>query len=258
MTEHGGHHRAGQVARQRGVHRRTDHVGQPQDGQCDVGSPPAHRPGVALNVHAVPGEAVAGRASATAVLGVDHRIVRMGSIDLGGGLQHDATHRGCLLAGSEQLHGTHDVEFLERGPPARARHVGGGGRVHHSVNVAVSDHLGNQGVPDVGANELGPAHPSLEILAGRDRVDGDDFFDQRVLHQTGGEVAAQESARPRHQYHSGVIRDVGAGFHQTSLSADAGHGAVRRDATYRVFCAGPGSDGATCDASSWTCACAAS
>ena len=93
--------------------------------------------------------------------------------------------------------------------------------MHHSIDVTVPDHLGNQGVTDIGANEFGPAHPPLEILAGRDRVDGDDFFNQRVLHQTGGEVAAEEPAGARYQHHPGVIRDVGAGFHQTSLSADA-------------------------------------
>ena len=259
MAEHGGHHRAGKVTGQRGVHRRSDHVRQSHDGQRHIGPASAQTAGIALDVDAVSSESVSGRPSAGAVLGEDHGVVRVRPVDLGGGLEHDAAYRRRLLAGREQLHGTHDVEFLEGGAPTRTRHVGGGGGVYHGVDVTVADHLGDEGVADVGANEIGPAHPSLQVLAGSDRVDGDDLLNQRVLRQSGGEVTAEEAAGTGHQDHPGVISGAGpVGFHHRSLSADTDPGEVRRGATCRVFCAGPGFDATTCGASSWTCACAAS
>ena len=92
--------------------------------------------------------------------------------------------------------------------------------MHHGVDVAVADHLGDNRISDVGADELGPAHPSLQILARCDRINGDDVIDRRILHQPRGEITAEESAGAGDQNHPGVI-------HGNSLSADTADGAVR-------------------------------
>ena len=71
--------------------------------------------------------------------------------------------------------------------------------MHDGVDFAVSDHFGDERVPDVGTDELGSAHPPEQILARRDRVDRDDVVDQGVLREPGGQISAQESACPRDQ-----------------------------------------------------------
>ena len=71
--------------------------------------------------------------------------------------------------------------------------------MHHGIHVAVADDLGDERVTDVGADELRTAHPSQQILAGRDRIDRDDVVDQRVLREPGGQISAEEPACPRDQ-----------------------------------------------------------
>jgi hypothetical protein len=80
--------------------------------------------------------------------------------------------------------------------------------VHHGVDVAVADDLGDERVPDVGADELRAAHPAQQILARRDRVDRDDVVDQRVLCEPGGQIPAEESARTRNQDNLRIVNGV--------------------------------------------------
>ena len=76
-AQDGGHHRPGEIPRQRGIHRGADHVGQPKDRHGDIGPTPAQPAGVPLDIHTVAGEALAGRTPATAALGMDNRVVRV-------------------------------------------------------------------------------------------------------------------------------------------------------------------------------------
>ena len=140
------------------------------------------------------------------LLGEQHRVARARAVHLGRRLEHDAAHRRRLLAGREQLDRAHHVEFLERRASAGARRVGRRRGVHHGVDVAVADDLGDERVTDVGADELRAAHPAQQILARRDRVDGDDVVDQRVLRQPGGQIPAEEPARPGDQHDLGVVQ----------------------------------------------------
>src|ERR1700748_604599 len=109
--------------------------------------------------------------------------------------------------------------------------------MHHRVDVAVANHLGYEGITDVGANELGPSHPAQHVLAGRDRIYRDDPLDQRVLRQSGSQVAAKKPARTSNQHHFGVVHGVvrvvaGSGaaparrIHPNSLTAEMGRSAM--------------------------------
>ena len=209
-AEHGRNDRSGQIPRQRGVHRRADHVGQPQNRHCDIGPPAAQSARVALDVEAVLGEPVAEGPTAGAVLGEHDRIVGARPVHLGRRLQHDAAHRRRLLTGREKLHRAHHVDFLQRSAATGARRVGRRRGVHHRVDVAVADHLGDERVSDVGADELGAAHPAQHVLAGCDGVDGDDPVDHRVLRQPGGQIPAEEPARTGNQHNLGIVQRIGA------------------------------------------------
>ena len=223
------------------------------------------------------------RPAGAAVLGEHHRVARAGAVDLRCRLQHDPPHRRRLLAGREQLHRAHHVDFLQRRPSAGPRCIRRGGGVHHGVDVAVANHLGDERVSDVGTNELGAAHPAHQVLARRDRVHRDDPLDQRVLRQPRGQVPAEETARPGDQHHLRVCRwlrcrccrgrihpdrlpvgEVDAFGRDTAQETQLSHEASATaagmgcEATCRVFCAAPGCGEAACGASSSTCACAAS
>lgn len=142
-------------------------------------------------------------AAARAGLGEHDRIVRVRAVDLGCRLHDHPAHRRRLLTGGEQLDRAHHVEFLESGTPTGARHVGRRGSVHDGVDLAVADDLGDERVTDVGAHELGAAHPAQQILARRDRVDGDHVVDQGILGQPGRQIPAQEPARAGDQHNLG-------------------------------------------------------
>src|ERR1700749_1888740 len=75
-AEHRRDQRPSQVARQRGLHRRTNHVGQSQDCHRYVGPTPAQPAGVTLDVEAVFRKAFPERTPAAAALGEQHRIMR--------------------------------------------------------------------------------------------------------------------------------------------------------------------------------------
>jgi hypothetical protein len=66
--------------------------------------------------------------------------------------------------------------------------------VHDGVDAGVGDDLGDEGVADVGAHELGAAHPAQQVARGRDGVDAQDPVDVRVGGQPRGEVPAEEPA----------------------------------------------------------------
>jgi hypothetical protein len=55
--------------------------------------------------------------------------------------------------------------------------------VHHGVDLAAVDHLGDQRVADVGPDELRPAHPPPQIGGRRHGVHSDDPLDGRVFGQ---------------------------------------------------------------------------
>ena len=160
---------------------------------------------VALDVEAVLGKAFPEGTTAAAVLGEHHRVMRVGPVDLRGRLQHDATDRRRLLAGGEQLHRAEHVDFLQRRPATGSRRERRRRRVHDGVDVAISDHLGDKGIADVGAHELGAAHPAQHVLAGRDGVDGDNPIDHRVLRQPGGQIPAEKSARTGDQHNLRIV-----------------------------------------------------
>ena len=82
--------------------------------------------------------------------------------------------------------------------------------MHHGVDIAVANHLGDEGIPDIGPNELGAAHPALQILARGHRIDRDDLLDHRVLRQPRGQIRTQETAGTGDQHNPGVVRHIGA------------------------------------------------
>jgi hypothetical protein len=85
--------------------------------------------------------------------------------------------------------------------------------VHDRVDPRARDDLRDQGVADVGADELHPAHPAPQIRDGRHGVDAQHPFDRRVGGQARREVAAKEAA------HSGDEHDRGR--HGTCLKVRA-------------------------------------
>ncbi len=80
--------------------------------------------------------------------------------------------------------------------------------MHDGVDLPVADDLGDERVTDVGAHELGAAHPAQQVLARRDRVDRDDVIDQRVLRQPGGQIPAEKPARTGDQDNLRVMNGV--------------------------------------------------
>ena len=46
--------------------------------------------------------------------------------------------------------------------------------MHHGVDIAVSNHLGNKRIPNICTDELGAAHAAQHVLARRNRIHGDD------------------------------------------------------------------------------------
>ena len=78
--------------------------------------------------------------------------------------------------------------------------------MHDGVDVAVADYLGDERIADVGADELGAAHPPQQVLARCDGVDGDDVVDRRVLREPGGQVSAKEPACAGDQHDLGVAQ----------------------------------------------------
>jgi len=66
--------------------------------------------------------------------------------------------------------------------------------VHDRVDVRVRDDLGDEGVADVRAHELGAAHPAQHVPRRRDGVDAEHPFDAGVRGQPGGKVPPEEPA----------------------------------------------------------------
>ncbi|BBY49658.1 hypothetical protein MARA_31260 [Mycolicibacterium arabiense] len=78
----------------------------------------------------------------------------------------------------------------------------------HGVDVTVANHLRDERVSDVGPDELRPAHPPLQILARRHRVDRYDVIDLGILRETRDEVATEEPACAGDQNHLRVERRI--------------------------------------------------
>jgi len=68
--------------------------------------------------------------------------------------------------------------------------------MHHGVHRGLRDDLGDERVADVGADELGPAHPPQQIPRRWDGVDPEHPLDIGVGGEPGGEMAAEEPADP--------------------------------------------------------------
>ncbi len=102
--------------------------------------------------------------------------------------------------------------------------------MHHRVDVAIANHLGDERITNVSADELGPTHPAQHVFARRDRVDRDNPFDQWILREPSCQVPAEKSACTSDQHHLGVMHGVAAdtarsgtfptrGIHLSSLAA---------------------------------------
>ena len=43
--------------------------------------------------------------------------------------------------------------------------------MHHGVDIAIANHLGDERITNISADELGPTHPAQHVFARRNRVD---------------------------------------------------------------------------------------
>ena len=186
-AEDRGDHREPEVAGHRRGDPWTDHVGDPQRGHRDVGTPAAEAAGVGLDLGDVLGEAARGEALGVHALGEHGRVAVGGAVDRGAGLQHQLAYVGSLLARREQLHRPDDVELLHRGAATGRSRGRGDAGVHDGVDALAHDHLRDHGVADVSAHEVGAS----EVATRRHRVDADDALDHRRLRQLRREATPE-------------------------------------------------------------------
>jgi hypothetical protein len=80
--------------------------------------------------------------------------------------------------------------------------------MHHRIDIAIANHLGDERIANVSAHELSATHPAQHVFARCDRVDRDYAFDQWILREPSCQVATEKSARASDQHHLGVMQSV--------------------------------------------------
>ncbi len=185
-------------ADERRVDPRADEVGEPEHGDVDVRPAAAEPADVRLDLDRVLGEPGARRRLRLRPLGEQGRVAGRGAVHRRRRLHDEPAQAGRLLARGEQLHRADDVELFHGRPAARARGGGRDAHVDDRVDLRRRDHLGDDRVADVGADELRAA----EVGARRDDVDADHSVDAGLVVEQPDEVAAQVSGDPRHEHHT--------------------------------------------------------
>ena len=94
-------------------------------------------------------------------------------LHLGRRLQHHPAHRRSVLAGREELHRPITLSSLSVARPPDCRSERRCRRMHHGVDVAATNHLGDERVSDIGPDKLLPGPSGASGPVGRHRVDGD-------------------------------------------------------------------------------------
>ena len=112
------------------------------------------------------------------------------AVHLGRRLDDEPLNAGSLLAGCEQLHGADDVDFLHRRPPADAAGRCDDAEVDDCVDALGRDHLGDDGIADVGSDEVHVA----EVVPRRDDIDTHHEVDVGIGCDPTGKAPADLSA----------------------------------------------------------------
>ena len=236
-AEHRRDHRQAEVAGHRRGDLRPDDVGDPQHGDCDVGTPAGEPARVGLHLGDVLREAAAGQPLGAHPLGEHGRVAVGGAVDRRARLHHELAYVGRLLARGQELHRPDDVELLHRGAAAGCSRGRGraDARVHDGVHPLAHDHLRDHRVADVRAHEVGVG----QVTPRRHHVDADDALDPRRSRQL------RREATPEIAGYAGDENDLT-------------HGGRWFGPTCRGGGAGRASSSAACGASSSPCACGAS
>ena len=185
-----------QVAADRRLDARSQHVGEPEDRHEDVPVVVGEVANVALDLRERAFESGPGRPGARRVLGEPRRVLGPGAVDEGGRLHDDLAHRRAGCAGrGEKVHRPDDVDLVK----VAAGHLGrvdDEKRVHDGVHLCRPHDPLEQRVALVGTDILG----ALQLDRGLPGPHAEDHLDLGMSLERCGHPAAPEGVETGYEY----------------------------------------------------------